>query len=64
MFSGPPLVNPGVLSLRWRYSRGPRWRDLANPQKGALSTCEAGALRRHGTPAVYARCRRLSSQLR
>jgi hypothetical protein len=61
MLSGRPLVNPGALSLSWRYSRGPRWRDLANPHMGAPSTCGAGALHGHGTPAVYARCRRLSS---
>jgi len=34
--------------------QSPRWRDLANPHKGSPSTCGAGALHHHGTPAVYA----------
>lgn len=35
--------NRGVSKHLLEVQQGPRWRDLANPHKGAPSTCRAGA---------------------
>ena len=54
MRSGRPLVDPRCSQPLVGAPQSPRWRDLANPHKGSPSTCGAGALDDHGTPAVYA----------
>jgi hypothetical protein len=50
----PPARRSEVSEALVGPPQSPRWRDLANPHKGSPSTCGAGALHRHRTPAVYA----------